>query len=104
MSPDEVNPKTAHKETLASLKVKAELKLLPIVLRAVRDVACRYGLDEADVRDLELATEEACHNVIEHAYEPGENGYYKVKIHREPTCFRVTIRDQGMPFNLKALE
>lgn len=91
------------KETLASFKVKAELKLLPIVLRAVRDVACRYGLDESDVRDLELATEEACHNVIQHAYEPGENGYYKVKIHRESTCFRITVRDQGMPFNLKRL-
>jgi anti-sigma regulatory factor (Ser/Thr protein kinase) len=69
----------------------------------VREVACRYGLDEASVRDLELATEEACHNVIEHAYEPGEEGYYKVKIHREPTCFRITVRDQGMPFNLQRL-
>ena len=103
MSPDPVNSDTANKEILASLKVKAELKLLPIVLRAVRDVACRYGLDESDVRDLELATEEACHNVIEHAYEPGEKGYYKVKIHREPTCFRITVRDQGIPFNLQRL-
>lgn len=97
------DPESTNKETLASLKVKAELKLLPIVLRAVRDVACRYGLDESDVRDLELATEEACHNVIEHAYEPGEIGYYKVKILREPTCFRITVRDQGMPFNLQRL-
>jgi len=97
-------PETTDKETLASLKVKAELKLLPIVLRAVRDVTSGYGLSESAVRDLELATEEACHNVIEHAYEPGEHGYYKVKIHREPTCFRVTIRDQGIPFNLQRLK
>lgn len=102
MDSDSVDNKV-NKETLASLKFKAELKLLPIVLRAVRDVACRYGLDEASVRDLELATEEACHNVIEHAYEPGEEGYYKVKIHREPTCFRITVRDEGMPFNLQRL-
>ena len=95
--------KEKDKETLASLKFKAELKLLPIVLKAVRDVTCKYGLDEASVRDLELATEEACHNVIEHAYEPGEDGYYKVKIHREPTCFRITVRDQGIPFNLQRL-
>jgi anti-sigma regulatory factor (Ser/Thr protein kinase) len=102
MDSDTIDNKV-NKETLASLKFKAELKLLPIVLRAVRDVACRYGLDEASVRDLELATEEACHNVIEHAYEPGEEGYYKVKIHREPTCFRITVRDEGMPFNLQRL-
>ncbi|BDZ67985.1 GNAT family N-acetyltransferase [Methanobacterium ferruginis] len=98
-----MSPATVDRETLASLKVKAELKLLPTVLRTVRDVASSYGLDESSVRDLELATEEACHNVIEHAYEPGEHGYYKVKIHREPTCFRITIRDQGMPFNLQRL-
>nr|WP_243686984.1 ATP-binding protein [Methanobacterium formicicum] len=70
MNPDTVESPGVNKEILASLKLKAELKLLPIVLRAVRDVACRYGLDKASVRDLELATEEACHNVIEHAYEP----------------------------------
>lgn len=103
MDMDTVDKDKIDKEILASLKFKAELKLLPIVLRAVRDVACRYGLDESSVRDLELATEEACHNVIEHAYEPGEEGYYKVKIHREPTCFRITVRDEGMPFNLQRL-
>ncbi len=103
MNPDAVGKEKVGKETLASLKFKAELKLLPIVLKAVRDVTCRYGLDEDSVRDLELATEEACHNVIEHAYEPGEEGYYKVKIHREPTCFRITVRDQGIPFNLNRL-
>lgn len=103
MNPDTVERPGVDKEILASLKLKAELKLLPIVLRAVRDVACRYGLDKASVMDLELATEEACHNVIEHAYEPGEEGYYQVKIHREPTCFRITVRDQGMPFNLQRL-
>ncbi len=101
--PSTVDKNKVDKEILASLKFKAELKLLPIVLRAVRDVACRYGLDEISIRDLELATEEACHNVIEHAYEPGEEGYYKVKIHREPTCFRITVRDEGMPFNLQRL-
>ncbi len=103
MAMDTVDKENVNKEILASLKFKAELKLLPIVLRAVRDVACRYGLDEASIRDLELATEEACHNVIEHAYEPGEEGYYKVKIHREPTCFRITVRDEGIPFNLQRL-
>ena len=52
MNPDTVESPGVNKEILASLKLKAELKLLPIVLRAVRDVACRYGLDKASVRDL----------------------------------------------------
>lgn len=97
-------PDGVQKENLASLKIKAELELLPAVLSVMRKVLKQYDLEEDSIRDLELATEEACHNVIEHAYEPGEDGYYKVKIHREPTCFIITVRDQGMPFNLNRLD
>lgn len=87
-------------EKLVKLDVKSDLKLLPMVLHAVREVTSHYGLGKKDVMDLELATEEACHNVIEHAYPHNEEGYYQVEIHKEPTKFVVTVKDQGIPFNL----
>ncbi|MBI5680285.1 MAG: ATP-binding protein [Methanobacterium sp.] len=90
-------------EKLAIIDVKAELKLLPMVLHAVREVSQKYGLEEKYARDLELATEEACHNVIEHAYPDNEKGYYQVEIHKEPTKFVITVKDQGIPFNLNLL-
>lgn len=90
-------------EKLATLDVKAELKLLPMVLYAVSEVTRKYGLGEKDIRDLELATEEACHNVIEHAYPDDKDGHYQVEIRKEPTNFTVTVKDQGIPFNLHLL-
>lgn len=90
-------------EKLAELEVKSDLKLLPMVLNTVREVTGRYGLGKKDVRDLELATEEACHNVIEHAYPDDVHGYYQVEISKEPTKFVVTVKDQGIPFNLNLI-
>lgn len=90
-------------QKLATIDVKAELKLLPMVLNAIREVTRKYGLEEKDVRDLELATEEACHNVIEHAYADDETGYYQVEIRKEPIKFVITVKDQGIPFNLNLL-
>lgn len=90
-------------ETLISLKVKADIKLLPTVVEAVKKVTTEYGMPETFARDLELASEEACHNVIEHAYDD-EEGYYVLEIKREPGRFVVTVKDQGIPFNLKLLK
>lgn len=91
-------------ETLISIKVKAEIELLPTVIEMVKKVTTDYGMPETYARDLELASEEACNNVIEHAYESDEKGYYHLEIRREPGRFVVTIKDQGIPFNLKLLK
>jgi anti-sigma regulatory factor (Ser/Thr protein kinase) len=104
MEVGKMNPDNPQRENLASLDVKAELELLPVVLKLVRDVTTQYGLEKSDARDMELATEEACHNVIEHAYEPEEKGRYQVEIVRDPTSFTVTVKDQGLPFNLEVLD
>lgn len=91
-------------ETLISLRVKAEIEMLPAVIEMVKKVTNEYGMPENYARDLELATEEACHNVIEHAYDIDEEGYYNLEIKREPGRFVVTVKDQGIPFNLKLLK
>ncbi len=90
-------------ETLISLRAKAEIKLLPAVIETVRKVTRKYGMPKNFARDLELASEEACHNVIEHAYDD-EEGYYVLEIRIEPGRFVVTVKDQGIPFNLKLLK
>jgi anti-sigma regulatory factor (Ser/Thr protein kinase) len=91
-------------ETLISLRAKADIKMLPTVIETVRKVTHEYGMPDNFARDLELASEEACHNVIEHAYEIDEDGYYYLEIRREPGRFVVTVKDQGIPFNLKLLK
>jgi len=91
-------------ETLISLRVKAEIEMLPTVIKMVKNVIIQYGMPETFARDLELASEEACHNVIEHAYDQDEKGYYNLEIKRDPSRFVVKVTDQGIPFNLNKLE
>lgn len=91
-------------ETLISLRVKAVIEMLPTVIEMVKKVASQYGMPETYARDLELASEEACHNVIEHAYDRDEDGYYNLEIKKDPSRFVVKVTDQGIPFNLKKLE
>lgn len=91
-------------ETLISLRVKAEIEMLPTVIKMVKNVIIQYGMPETFARDLELASEEACHNVIEHAYDQDEKGYYNLEIIRDPSRLVVKVTDQGIPFNLNKLE
>jgi anti-sigma regulatory factor (Ser/Thr protein kinase)/GNAT superfamily N-acetyltransferase len=89
---------------LASMRVLAEVRLLPAVTNMVRQVGLFCDLPEKTIAGLELASEEACLNVIEHAFEPGEKGHYDVEIVREPGSLVIAIEDQGVPFDFDALE
>ena len=84
--------------------VKAEMEFLPIILKMVRNVCRLCGFDEETSKGIMLATEEACSNVIEHAYGPDEQGRYQVEIKRKPGKIVVKVKDQGIPFNLKLLD
>lgn len=93
-----------NEDVLVSMDVKAELKILPAVLKMIRIITHNYHLDRDSARELELAVEEACHNVIEHAYRPDEGGRYQVEVIKDATKFAVKVKDQGMPFNLELLD
>ncbi|MCF7793711.1 MAG: ATP-binding protein [Candidatus Cloacimonetes bacterium] len=84
---------------IAKLEVKAELKYLSEVISFVGKLAVRLGLEKNDAKKLELITEETCANVIEHAFDPGEEGKYQVIIERQPGKVVIAVEDQGLPFN-----
>ncbi|MBU4535633.1 MAG: GNAT family N-acetyltransferase [Euryarchaeota archaeon] len=96
-----INPQ--DEEVLLYLDVKAQKEFLPTVLKVVKDVSLILGFDKKTTRGLVLATEEACSNVIEHAYGPDEEGRYQVEIKRKPGKMVVKVKDQGIPFNLGLL-
>ncbi len=89
---------------VASMRVLAEVRLLPAVLNMVRQAGLYCALDEQTIVGLELASEEACMNVIQHAFDPGEKGHYDVEVLREPGSLVIAIEDQGLPFDFYALE
>ena len=63
------------------------------------DDACEQAAIDPTMRfDLQLAVEEACMNVIEHAYR-GKGGEFTVCIEVCGPDARITVADHGQPFN-----
>lgn len=99
-----MNIPAQDEDVLLYLDVKAQEKFLPAVLKVVKDISLLCGFDKKTARGIVLATEEACSNVIEHAYGPDEEGRYQVEIKRKPGKMVVKVKDQGIPFNLGLLK
>jgi serine/threonine-protein kinase RsbW len=65
----------------------------------VVDVARSAGFDDNDVYAVELAVDEACTNVIEHAYAGMGQGEIECTCEVKADELVITIKDQGKPFN-----
>ena len=95
-----IEPRQAETE-IADLNVRAELRFLPAALTFVRSVAAEAGLADRGVRELELAVEECMLNVVQHAFEPHEQGHVHVTVGRRPGQIVVGVEDQGLPYDLQ---
>jgi anti-sigma regulatory factor (Ser/Thr protein kinase) len=84
--------------TMASLSLWADVSQLS----AVRDFVAKIGggldLDERAINDLELAVDEACTNVVQHAYG-GKEDKLEVTIEASEEAIQVIIRDWGQAFD-----
>lgn len=69
----------------------------------VKKAAEKAGLDELQVYYVELAVDEACSNIIEHAYG-GENiGTISLQLKVTAEGLSITIRDHGKTFNPESI-
>lgn len=57
------------------------------------------GFEGFDLYKIETAVDEACSNIIEHAYGPERSGEIEVSILTEPNKISITLTDYGEPFN-----
>ncbi len=69
------------------------------ISQMVGQAAESAGLDDSGVYAVQLAVDEACTNIIEHAY--GGEGYGQIDVSTQvtPTCLVVQLRDFGRPFD-----
>ncbi|MDY7077295.1 MAG: ATP-binding protein [Chloroflexota bacterium] len=71
-------------------------------LAAIGDFVTRAaeaaGLDERAVHAVQLAVDEACSNIVEHAYGGEGRGDIECTCHINDDGLTVTLRDQGRPF------
>jgi serine/threonine-protein kinase RsbW len=85
-------------ETL-KLTLPNDLSYLPIALGFVRATAAKFGFQDPELGQIELAAEEAAANVVRHAYEAGERDAFDVRCERLASGMQVVIKDRGIPFD-----
>jgi serine/threonine-protein kinase RsbW len=84
--------------------VRTQRKYLPALCVLVRDYALREGLTEEEANHFEIVTEEACLNVIQHAFENRPDESFAVVVETRPARFVVAVEDQGLPIDWKRIE
>jgi serine/threonine-protein kinase RsbW len=65
----------------------------------VNGIGTRAGLPEGEVAKLELAVDEACANVIEHAYGPEVTKEVSVRATLDEDTVQIDVIDTGVGFN-----
>ena len=93
-----------EEQQVARITLVAKVEFLPAVASFVREISVKLGLAGNDIEQLELVVEEACMNVIEHAFDPEERGSFDVVILRKPGQVVVAVEDQGLPFDFRKFD
>jgi anti-sigma regulatory factor (Ser/Thr protein kinase) len=81
-----------------SLTVSSDVANLRLIADFITQAAQRANLDEQDVFAIQMAVDEACTNIIEHAYA-GARGDICLTCQVKPGECVVTIHDRGHPFD-----
>ena len=84
------------------LTVPARFENLALIGEFIVSVARRAGFDEKGVFNVQLACDEACTNVMEHAYG-GDEGPVRVVCTLYPDRLEIQVHDTGKPFDTKAV-
>jgi len=89
-------PKTQKKY---QLKIPSQSDNLSIIRDVVAKVASRVGFDTDEASKIELAVDEACTNVIKHAYANNSNQMIEVSIKIDQKKLIIIVADKGKGFN-----
>lgn len=96
-------PRTGPSGASDRIACDATLARLPLLLGLVTAVCRREQIDGPARHDLRLIAEEACVNVMHHAYPAGQGGpmALEVRMVRDggPRRIVLSVEDQGRPFD-----
>ena len=82
-----------------TLQVPSSTENLALIREFVSSAAKQAGFDDKEVGRLELAVDEACANVIEHAYGHDANKEVIVRAKLDENEFAIDIEDTGKGFD-----
>ncbi len=87
---------TTHRNDLV---IPSQTERLKEVREYISGAAQQFGFTEDDTNKIVLAVDEACTNIIKHAYAFRADHTIKLSIQTRGSVFEVTITDQGKPFD-----
>jgi anti-sigma regulatory factor (Ser/Thr protein kinase) len=87
-------------QLFGELKVPGELSQIPRIQEFVRQTAAQASLPEESIYHCQLATDEACTNIIEHGYAKSKSPLsITLRTTLEHGFLCITIFDEGPAFN-----
>lgn len=96
------NNKTEGKEIKLCISCPVETKVLQIIRTFITSISKEMGFDEEDSAKIEIAVDEACANVVCHAYSNLKHSpelmNYEIKLSVAITanCLKIEIQDFGI--------
>jgi serine/threonine-protein kinase RsbW len=91
-------------ERTFQLHVPSSTENLAMIRDFVAKIGERAGMDAPELAQLELAVDEACANVIEHAYGSDDTREVTVKATLDPESVQIEIIDTGRGFDPSKIE
>lgn len=82
-----------------TLQVPSSTENLALIREFVVNVSGQAGLAETEIPKLELAVDEACANVIEHAYGHDVSKDVTIRVTFDEVQLRVSVIDEGRGFD-----
>lgn len=78
----------------------ARFDYLDEIRTSVGQAAERAGFSDRAIYAVQMAADEACSNIIEHAYR-GQPGTIQMEIDWDGQALTITLKDTGQPFNIE---
>jgi len=89
---------------LAVIKIQSDPKYLSVIRTVTAKMGELYGLSESAIEDIKLAVDEACSNVIKHAYGGDTHQSILIRYKMTKKGFEVLIEDHGVKAQPESIE
>ena len=84
---------------MKNVQFTAKFEYLDEIREFVGDIARDGGFGAKDVYNIQLATDEAASNIIEHAYEGVSDGILELSCGMLDDTIKIVLTDHGEPFD-----
>lgn len=84
---------------LFSLRLPNDARSIRLAVAALTAALKELGFAPGDAQKVQLAVDEACSNVLKHAYRPDEQETYEVEALVEFGKLKVRVKDRGLPYD-----